>query len=96
MSRTVEIADYVPKDAAKDGTDKREETLRGLVASACIFLITNRNKDPRKATPEEILEVLGIGAKCSPKEIATAFASLAKEGAIERIIRERRDDKRRS
>jgi hypothetical protein len=73
---------------------ERHGKLKALVGSACGFLITNQNKDPRTATPQEILDVLGIHDRCTVAEIAEAFAELSAEGHIDRIIRENRTNVR--
>jgi hypothetical protein len=76
------------EDAVKIAETERFQKLRGLVASACHFLITNKNKDPRNATPEEIRDILGIADLCTVEEIAKAFADLDQYGEIDRIIQE--------
>jgi len=59
--------------------------------SACLFLV-KKGRDPRTATPQEILEILGLQEFCTAKEIATAYQELADGGDIERIIREHHDE----
>jgi hypothetical protein len=76
-------------DAARNAAAGRRQTIRDNVASACLFLV-KQGRDPRTATPQEILEILGVSDKCTVDEIATAYQSLADGGDIKRIIRKLR------
>jgi hypothetical protein len=88
LRREIEaIVTRIRKGAAGKDDAERRQKIRANVASACIFLV-KKGRDPRTATTQEIIEILGLQDLCTVKEIATAYKSLVDSGDIARIIRE--------
>jgi hypothetical protein len=77
----------ISREAEQEHEEKMDR-LRGLAASACIFVFKKKGLKPEQITAAGIRDLLGIADRCTVAEMEEALAQLRASGDLEQIQRE--------